>query len=61
MSTRERPKLLYGADSTPTPLINGVCPVSSCAPTACVQCKERGSPRGSSFPVYTLVAPLALA
>ena len=57
MSTRERPKLLYGPDGTPTHLVNGVCPVSSCAPTACVQCKERGS----SFPVYTLVAPLALA
>lgn len=33
LSTRERPKLLFAADGTPTHLINGVCHAVTCPPT----------------------------
>lgn len=42
MSTRERPKLIFGPDGEPTHLINGVCPTPHCPPQAAIQCKVQG-------------------
>ena len=56
VSTRERPKLFFAADGTPTHLLNGVCSALACPPpagpsTGCVDCKYKSWD-------YTLVAPL---
>lgn len=51
--TRERPKLLMGADGEPTHLLNGaVRDIESCAPHWCSRCKE------ISQHTFTLVTPL---
>ncbi len=55
VSTRERPKLLFGPSGAPTHLVNGVSGEASCAPFACSSCKIHGPA------TFTLVAPLATA
>jgi len=57
VSTRERPKVLFGAGGVMTHLVNGVCSATACPngpPTGCVDCKYANWD-------YTLVAPLATA
>lgn len=52
--TRERPKLIFGADGNPTHLVNGVAGgAQSCAPFWCSHCKIL-------MWDYTLVQPLAV-
>ena len=52
MSTRERPKLIFGANGEPTHLINGVDENPHCPPQAAIQCKVHGDH------TQTLVVPL---
>ncbi len=58
MSTRERPKLLFGADGEPTHLFNGVCPTPNCYPQAAIQCKVQGLGPQQGYWDHTLVVPL---
>jgi hypothetical protein len=58
MSTRERPKLLFGADGEPTHLYNGVCPTPNCFPQAAIQCKVQGLGPQQGYWDHTLVVPL---
>ena len=55
-ATRERPKLLLGADGVPTHLTNGVVDVPYCgrSNSTCAPCKTKG------YETRTLVVPLAL-
>ena len=55
MSTRERPKLLFGADGEPTHLVNGIDAKPHCPPAAAIQCKVSGDH------TQTLVVPLNFA
>jgi hypothetical protein len=56
MSTRERPKLIFGADGEPVALSNGVCPMPNCYPQAAIQCKVQGLAPNRGYWDHTRVA-----
>jgi hypothetical protein len=58
MSTRERPKLIFGADGEPVALSNGVCPMPNSYPQAAIQCKVQGVAANQGYWTHTLVQEL---